>query len=169
MELLNVEKTRISVIVDHCIIEHGENWKLLADKSNNLTDVPHDYIQLDEPVMARYVRLTNIHMPANGKFAVRGLRVFGSGLGELPEPVQTFVVQRMSATTARIYWDKSEGAEGYVVRYGIAPDKLYSSQDVRDGTGATLTRLLPEQKYYFAVDSFNDSGISYGTIVKAEK
>ncbi|MGC9353959.1 MAG: discoidin domain-containing protein, partial [Mariniphaga sp.] len=151
------------------VSDNGVDWKMVVDKSNNQTDVPHDYIQLEEGVEARFVRLTNVHMPAHGKFAVRDLRVFGNGLGEVPEPVETFGVQRVSATTARIYWDKSEGAEGYVVRYGIAPDKLYSSQDVRDGTGATLTRLLPEQDYYFVVDSFNDSGISFGTQAKAGK
>ncbi len=151
------------------VSDNGMDWEMVVDKSNNLTDVPHDYIQLEEAVEARFVRLTNIHMPAHGKFAVRDLRIFGSGLGELPQPVNTFVAQRLSATTAGIYWDKSEGAEGYVVRYGIAPDKLYSSQDVRNGTGATLTRLLPEKDYYFVIDSFNDSGVCFGTNVKAGK
>jgi hypothetical protein len=109
-------------------------------------------------------------MPAHGKFAVRDLRVFGSGLGKIPNPVRTFSIERESqATTATLNWTRPKRAEGYVVRYGIAPDKLYSSQDVRHGEAATITRLLPEQDYYFAIDSFNDSGVCYGTHAKAER
>jgi hypothetical protein len=108
-------------------------------------------------------------MPGHGKFAVRGLRVFGSGLGEIPEPVESFTVERGNgAATATLNWERPARAEGYVVRYGIAPDKLYSSQDVRDGESATLTRLLPEQRYYFTVDSFNDNGVRFGTQVRRE-
>ena len=66
-------------------------------------------------------------------------------------------------------WARPKRVEGYVVRYGIAPDKLYGSQDVRDGEAATITRLLREQDYYFAIDSFNDSGICRGTNVKFER
>lgn len=51
----------------------GKKWSLLADKSNNKTDVPHDYIELAQPVQARFIKLENIHMPT-GKFAISGLR-----------------------------------------------------------------------------------------------
>jgi xylan 1,4-beta-xylosidase len=56
----------------------GKKWTILADKSNNKTDVPHDYIELEKPVQARIIKLENIHMPT-GKFAISGLRVFGNG------------------------------------------------------------------------------------------
>ena len=45
---------------------------MLVDKSNNKTDVPHDYVELAKPVQARYIKLENIHMPT-GKFAISGL------------------------------------------------------------------------------------------------
>ncbi len=45
------------------------------DKSANKTDVPHDYIELQTPVKARYIKLVNVHMPT-GKFAISGLRIF---------------------------------------------------------------------------------------------
>ena len=35
----------------------GKKWMVLADKSNNKTDVPHDYIELEKPVQAKYIRL----------------------------------------------------------------------------------------------------------------
>ncbi len=62
----------------------GKKWEVLADKSANKTDVPHDYIELPKPVSARYLKLENVHMP-QGKFALSGFRVFGKGAGEKPE------------------------------------------------------------------------------------
>ena len=60
--------------------DDGKNWKVFVDKSNNKTDVPHDYVELQQPVQARYIKLENIHMPT-GKFALSGFRVFGNGNG----------------------------------------------------------------------------------------
>src|SRR5258706_3929252 len=71
----------------------GKKWNVLVDKSNNKTDVPHDYIELEKPVQARYIKLLNIHMPA-GKFAISGLRVFGNGNGNKPDMVKNFIVLR---------------------------------------------------------------------------
>src|SRR4030095_6745252 len=41
----------------------GKKWNVLVDKSNNKTDVPHDYVELQNPVQARFIKLENIHMP----------------------------------------------------------------------------------------------------------
>ncbi len=67
----------------------GKKWNLLVDKSNNKTDVPHDYVELEKPVQARFIKLENIHMPT-GKFAISGLRVFGNGNGAKPDKVKQF-------------------------------------------------------------------------------
>lgn len=61
------------------------------DKSNDKTDVPYDYVELEKPVQARYIKLENIHMPT-GKFAISGLGVFGNGNRPKPDPVQGFIV-----------------------------------------------------------------------------
>ncbi len=71
----------------------GKNWKVLVDKSNNKTDVPHDYDELKTPVQARFIKLENIHMPT-GKFAISGFRVFGNGNGIKPDTVKNFIVLR---------------------------------------------------------------------------
>ena len=34
----------------------GREWETIVDKSENRTDVPHDYVELPAPVKARYVR-----------------------------------------------------------------------------------------------------------------
>ncbi len=56
----------------------GKKWKLLVDKSKSKTDVPHDYVELDTPVMTRYLKLVNLHMPT-GKFAISGFRFSATG------------------------------------------------------------------------------------------
>ncbi|MGI8600647.1 MAG: hypothetical protein ACR2KB_15445 [Chitinophagaceae bacterium] len=71
----------------------GKNWKILIDKSKNKKDVPHDYVELENTMQARYVKLENIQMPT-GKFAINGLRVFGHGNGAKPDPVKNFIVLR---------------------------------------------------------------------------
>ncbi len=38
----------------------GKNRRYITDKSNNKTDVPHDYIELENPVQARFIKLENI-------------------------------------------------------------------------------------------------------------
>ena len=145
------------------VSEDGEQWTTIVDQSDNRRDVPHDYVQLDRPVMARHVRLTILHMAGGGRAAVRDLRVFGSGLGRPPAEVSGALVQRDKAEVrARISWPAAEGAEGYVVRWGSAPDKLYLSQDVRAGTEAVIECLTGGRDYWFVVDSFNDSGVTFG-------
>jgi hypothetical protein len=41
----------------------GKNWKVLADKSRNQTDIPHDYLEFSRPIHTRFLKLENIHMP----------------------------------------------------------------------------------------------------------
>ena len=66
----------------------GKTWKLIVDKSENRTDVPHDYVELARPVEARFVRLENVHIPT-GRFALSGLRVFGTGTAGVRRPWST--------------------------------------------------------------------------------
>ncbi|MCZ0211543.1 discoidin domain-containing protein, partial [Streptomyces sp. UMAF16] len=71
----------------------GRNWTVLVDKSLNTSDIPHDYVELPTPVQTRFIKLENIHMPT-GKFAISGLRVFGKGMGSVPDSVKNFIVLR---------------------------------------------------------------------------
>lgn len=149
------------------ISDDGLNWEILTDKSANQKDVPHDYIQLEKPAYTRHLRITNIHMAAHGKFAIRDLRVFGSGLGKTPSEVKSSVVKLQSkdniktAIEALVEWPPAEGATGYVVRWGYAKNKLYHSQDALENK-AVISTLTKGMNYYFVVDSFNDSGVTFG-------
>ena len=140
-----------------------KNWKKLADKTSNKTDVPHDYIELSTPVSAKYIRLTNYHIP-DGKFAVSGLRIFGKGTGKAPQPVAAFTVTRDTADkrNAILTWKKDADAVGYNIRYGTAPDKLYENYQVLNTDSLTIHSLSKLQQYYFTIDAFNENGITKG-------
>jgi len=56
----------------------NRTWKIFADKTLSRNDFSHDYIEVNVPVKARYIRLTNYKVPG-GTFALAGLRVFGNG------------------------------------------------------------------------------------------
>ena len=43
--------------------EDGKEWTLVIDKSDSDKDCPHDYIELNEPLRARYLKYENVHMP----------------------------------------------------------------------------------------------------------
>jgi len=140
-----------------------KSWKILSDKTTNKTDVPHDYIELKVPVSARYIRLTNDHVP-DGKFAISGLRIFGKGDGKVSQPISSFTAVRDTADARNVMlvWKKSANATGYNIHYGTAPDKLYLNYQVFDADSLTIHSLNAIQKYYFTIDAFNENGVTKG-------
>jgi hypothetical protein len=153
----------------------GRHWQTLADKSHNRTDVPHDYVELSKAVELRFVRIENIHMPT-GKFAISGLRVFGLGHGVKPQAVAEFVPLRADRIPGPEYngamadrrnawlkWKHSDDASGYIIRSGIAPDKLYTSLMVYGANEAYVRWLDKSRSYYFQIQAFNENGLSEPT------
>ncbi|MDB5202700.1 MAG: xylosidase [Ferruginibacter sp.] len=142
----------------------GKSWKMLADKSQNKTDVPHDYIELVVPVKARYIRLENIHMPT-GKFAISGLRVFGKGAGDKPSTVKQLVVLRTEKDkrSAWVKWSPDEKAWAWNLYYGTAPDKLYTCIMVHDINEYWLKTMDSQKTYYFSIEAINENGVSART------
>jgi hypothetical protein len=138
-----------------------KSWKILSDKRTSKTDAPHDYIELQNPVSARYIRLTNYHVP-DGKFAISGLRIFGKGNGKVAQPVSLFTAVRDTADARNVTlkWQKSPGAIGYNIRYGTAPDKLYLNYQVLGSDSITIHSLNSLLKYYFTIEAFNENGIT---------
>ncbi len=145
----------------------GKKWTTLIDKSENLKDVPHDYIELKSAKNARYLRLTNISTPAGGKFAVRDLRVFGKSNLPKPTEVKNFTVRRdeKDSRKAALSWQPSANATGYVVRFGIAPGKLYNNYQIVKGNALVMNGLNKNVKYFFSVDAVGESGVAKGKIV----
>lgn len=141
----------------------NKNWKVLADKTHNTSDVPHDYVELEKPVKARYLRLTNYKM-ADGLFALAGFRVFGTGAGKLPAQAENFVCERNSTDPCivNLKWNKVPGAVGYNIRYGTDRNKLYHYYQVLQNDSVTIRSLHGKKKYYFTIDVFNENGITQG-------
>jgi xylan 1,4-beta-xylosidase len=144
----------------------GKKWTVLADKSNNNKDVPHDYIELPAPVEARYIKLENIHMPT-GRFAISGLRVFGDGNGSKPSPVKTFFVLRThkDPRSAWIKWSPVDNAYAYNIYFGTNPDKLYNCIMVHDANEYYFKGMDKLKTYYYCIESVNENGVSERTKV----
>ncbi len=139
----------------------GNHWELLVDKTDSYEDAPNDYVELHQPRRARYIRYKNIHVPTPN-LSISDLRIFGLGPGDPPAKVEDLKVNRgPDRRNAYITWQASDIAQGYNVRWGIAPDKLYSSWLVYGQNHLDLRSLNVEQGYFFTVEAFNENGVAH--------
>ena len=143
--------------------EDGKNWQTVVDRSNSYKDSPNAYIVLPQPVKAKFVRYNNIKVPGNN-FAMSEIRVFGLGLGKKPAGVKDFeVIRQHDRRDAAFSWNPVKGAQGYNIRWGIAPDKMYQSWLVYDVNEHFMRCLDRDTPYYFSIEAFNENGISEKT------
>lgn len=141
---------------------NGEDWYPVVDYSAKKTDTPHDYIEFEEPFKARYIKLQNKEYTVSSNLSVRDLRIFGNGLGSKPRPVNGFTVKRNEEDPCKVSlaWNEVPHAQGYIVRYGIAEDKLYSNFQVMGETSLEIGSLNKGVTYYFTIDTYNENGIT---------
>jgi hypothetical protein len=95
--------------------------------------------------------------------AISDLRIFGLGYGKLPDTPKKFSVKRdTDPRNATVSWEKVKGAVGYNVRWGIGPDKLYQAYQVWGDQRSTLDvrALNTGQDYWFAIEAFDENGVS---------
>ncbi|MGE9310979.1 family 43 glycosylhydrolase [Niabella sp. CJ426] len=139
----------------------GKKWLPLVDKSFNKTDIPHEYVQLNQPVQARFIKLENVHMPT-GKFALSGFRIFGNGNGPKPDTVKDFIVLRTEKDkrSAFIKWNPVDNAFAYNIFYGTHPDKLYTSIMVHSNNEYWMKAMDSQKPYYYCIQSVNENGVS---------
>ncbi|MCB0450095.1 MAG: discoidin domain-containing protein [Confluentibacter sp.] len=149
----------------------GKKWQVVVDKTNNQTDVPHDYVELAIPVKYRYLKMENLHMPT-GKFALSGFRVFGKGNGTKPNKVENFTVLRSSPKkygerrSIWFKWQQNALADGYVIYWGKSPEKLYGSIMVYGKNEYFFTGADRADAYYFQIEAFNANGMSERSDIK---
>lgn len=149
----------------------GKNWKIAVDKSKNTKDVPHDYMELEKPITARYLKVENIQMPT-GKFAISGFRIFGKGTGQKPDAVQNFAPLRAEAKkkgerrSVWFKWQQEPNADGYVIYFGKSPEKLYGSIMVYGKNEYYFSGLDRSDTYYFQIEAFNSNGIGPKSEIK---
>jgi hypothetical protein len=151
------------------VSEDGQQWKTVVNKSNSYKDAPNAYIVLNQPVLGKYVRYKNIEVPGNN-LAMSEIRIFGKGLGNNPEGVNNFTVTRETdRRDVSFSWDPVKGVQGYNIRWGIAPDKLYQSWLIYEVNEHFMRCLDRDTPYYFSIEAFNENGISERSeIIKAE-
>jgi hypothetical protein len=141
----------------------GKIWKTFATtQSQKRRDRPNAYLGLQAPARIRFVRYEHIHIGAPN-LAISDIRVFGKGVGELPGTPGALQVRRDNdARTGWITWQDVPGAVGYNIRWGIAPNKLYSTYQffADQRPRLELRTLTVGQKYFVAIESFNEVGVS---------
>ncbi len=141
----------------------GAKWDTVLAPDG--VDSPHRLVVLDQPTPMRHVRVTGGPGAWRSPLAISGVRVFGHRAGAPPAPAAAVHVERLDEMTVRVAWPADEHAEGANVRYGGAPDKLYHSWLVHGANELVLSTLTAGVPYWVAVDTFNGSGVTRGTVV----
>ena len=149
------------------VSDDGLNWRMLTDRRGNDDDHSHEYFEYEDESF-RYIKLTNHgKIPAGGRFAVCGIRVFGDSVGEAPAKAPDFTpVRDEDGRNMRVTWDEVPGAEGYFVRFGVDEHELHTHFQIIGGTEANIRCLINGVKYHVTVDAYNKGGITRGTVTK---
>jgi hypothetical protein len=140
----------------------GLRWRTVADLSRERRDRPNAYVELASPTRARYVRYDHVSVAA-AHLAISDIRVFGLGDGVQPATPAGFSARRdRDERNATLSWQAVPGAVGYNVRWGIAPTKLYQTYQrfADEGTTLELRALTVGQRYWAAIESFDENGVS---------
>jgi hypothetical protein len=140
----------------------GKNWQVLTDLSKEKRDRPNAYIELKIPVKTRYIKYEHIYQKAPN-LAISDIRIFGKGSGKMPATPPNLTVKRdTDERNAFISWQKASDAVGYNILWGIAKDKLYQTYQIWGDQDPflELRALTLGQQYYFAIESFNENGVS---------
>lgn len=151
----------------------GRQFNVIADLSKEpKKDHACAYVAIPiradgKPVRARYVRYEHGYT-AGKHLSINAFRVFGNGLGKAPAAPATLTVKRQKdQRNADLTWTKMPNATGYNIRWGIAPDKLYQTYQFWHDQAATdpakpfeLRALNVGVPYYFAIEAFNENGVS---------
>ncbi|MBK7381483.1 MAG: family 43 glycosylhydrolase [Ignavibacteriales bacterium] len=166
----NIYKSDSTVYTQFKIYSSSDNvnWELITDLTNERHDRPNAYIEFPLPVSARYIKYEHVYA-ASKNLAISDIRIFGNDNGALPNTPDNFTVQRDNdRRNVFIKWNSVPDAVGYNILWGIKPDKLYETYQVFADrpTEIELRALTVDQEYYFAIEAFDESGVSELTEVK---
>ena len=141
----------------------GKQWEILTDLTKEKKrDRPNAYIELKTPVRTRYIKYEHVYV-ASPKLAISDIRVFGNGYGAPPKTPGKFSVKRdVDTRNAFASWEKVPGAIGYNILWGVSKDKLYQTYQLfaDKPTVFEIRALSKGVEYYFAIEAFNENGVS---------
>ena len=68
-------------------------------------------------------------------------------------------------------WTPVENADGYVVRFGISPDFMNQTIQVKgkDENSLCIHILTKGENYFYRVDTYNENGLTEGHVVTDRK
>lgn len=153
----------------------GEHWFEMENWRHTDTDLPHNLVVWEDGLPATYIRLTVIDTPYHRPACISGLRVFGRGCGNAPDPVTEAEAARLDGMSMNVTWKEvyssnefaswNHAAMGYEVLWGHAPEKLYHSYRVFGRTQVEIRALMVNvERYYVRIDAFNECGITEGKV-----
>lgn len=149
--------------------DDGVNWRMAWDRSKPAVASAHAFHVFSKPLESRHLRVVNAEASAAGPFALRDVRVFGNGHGSAPDAVGDLRVERDSEDRrfARFRWRPVSGADGYVLRFGAAPEALHLAIQIAGGaTSDFSTHVLNRgAACHFRLDAFNENGVTPGETV----
>jgi hypothetical protein len=140
----------------------GKQWEKFADLTHEKRDRPNAYIELEKPVRTRFIKYEHVYV-ASPNLAVSDIRIFGKGTGKPPTVPAKFTAKRdADPRNAFVSWQKVPGATGYNILWGIAKDKLNLTYQIfNDETSVKEIRSLNKGVgYFFAIEAFNENGVS---------
>ena len=140
----------------------GKRWGMISDLTRERRDRPNAYIELSSPVRTRYIRYEHGYV-ASPNLAIGDIRVFGEGEGGARMTPAAFTVRRAAdVRNAFVSWKPVRGAVGYNILWGIKPNKLYQTYQVfADRPQPLEIRALTRgQDYWFAIEAFDENGVS---------
>ena len=145
-----------------------KNWFVIADKSNADTDLPHDFIVIENGKRLRYLKLTIIELPYGQNPCISGLRVFGKDEnGEMPSKAENVKIIRTDPLSMDVEWT-CKNSTGFEILWGNSPDKLYHNYRVFGKNKQEIRALVAGAHYFVRIDSFNESGITHGDVIEVK-
>ncbi|MBL7813356.1 MAG: family 43 glycosylhydrolase [Saprospiraceae bacterium] len=150
----------------------GKNFDTIVDQSKTKTDRSNPYFELEKPVRTRFIRYEHVYSKTPN-LAISDIRIFGNGLGKAPETPMTFGVLRDpdDDRNAIISWSKVNNAVGYNILWGIDKNKLYQTYQVwaDEPNKLELRALTVGQRYFYAIEAFNENGVSEKSAVISDR
>lgn len=126
-------------------------------------DYSYRYFDYETPKKLRFVRLTNRGMiPAAGKMAVSGIRIFGKEDVPAPDdPTGCKAVRCEDDRGMDVSWEPVEGAIGYLIRFGIHENELHTHVRLYGNVCERRINCLNSGvPYYVTVSAFGAGGVS---------
>ncbi len=139
----------------------GKSYDALFELSSEKS-MMDDLIVFEGGKRLRFLKIEFIS-DAPGCFSLNNFRVFGFGNGNVPQKVENPFAFKSSNTQATICWNKVSTAVGYKVRFGSDRGRLQNSKSVYNADSLCFDFPCDSMCYY-AVDSFNENGITKGDI-----